>query len=282
MKMKNKDFLNETFNKLHDQDKLFWTQQSTFFSFSCFVVERDFIEHKKNHVVMNIRDLNVVIQFNAYFVFLQFDILMTVSECEFISVIKCFEFFYQWRVHLNDRHKLIVITHRNQKSFIVVVMSYKNSSAYVQKQIDKIFKDHRHFAKAYVNDIIIFFKILDDHLTHLQKVFDVLVFNNISINFHKTFLNFVSVNFFEQHVTFLKLSTDEQKLHVIMNLIFSQNLTQLKMYLDLIEWFRQYIDHYAFKAKSFQLRKTRLLKAVSKSDNAKKFYAAKTKLTQST
>ena len=89
------------------------------------------------------------------------------------------------------------------------------------------------------------------------------------------------MNFLKQHVTSLKLSTDEQKLRTIVNLTFSQNLTQFETYLRLTEWFRQYIDHYAIKSESLQLRKIRLLKLAFKSDNAKKIYTIKIMLHQS-
>ena len=282
MSTKDRKLFDDTFDKLHEQKKLSWTKQSTSFSFSCFVVWRDFVENKKDRVVIDIRSLNAMIQSDAYFVSLQSDILMIVSECHFISVIDCVDFFYQWRVHSADRHKFTVVIHRDKKSFNVTVMNYKNSSAYVQRQINRILKHHRNFAKAYVNDIVIFSKSLTKHTAHLKQVFDVLIQSNISINFNKTFFDFFSVKFLDQHVTFFEFSTNTQKLHAIANLIFSRNLTQLEIYLDLTNWFRQYIKHYAVKSKFLQLRKTRLLKTASKSENAKKSYAVKIKVTQFT
>ena len=142
MRIKNKEFLNKIFDKLHQQNKLSWTTQSTSFFFSCFVVWREVLDQKKARVVVDIRDLNAVVQSNAYSVSLQFDILTAVSDCNFISIIDCSGFFYQWKVHSSDRHKLTVITHRDQKSFNVVVMNYRNSSAYVQRQIDRILRNH--------------------------------------------------------------------------------------------------------------------------------------------
>ena len=36
------------------------------------------------------------------------------------------------------------------------MMKFKNSSVYVQKKIDYILRAYREFAKAYVNDIVVF------------------------------------------------------------------------------------------------------------------------------
>ena len=114
-------------------------------------------------------------------------------------------------------------------------MSYRNSSAYVQKQINKILRHHRLFVKIYVNDILIFFKSLKKHVMHLKQVFEILNQNIISINSSKFFLEFSSVNFLNQHVTSLKFSTEEQKLHAIVNLIFLKVFAQFEVYFELIE-----------------------------------------------
>ena len=158
LRQRDKIVIDEIFNKLHSQDRLKWTKQNTFFSFSVFVIWRDSTNNKKTRVVIDIKKLNAVFQSNAYSLSLQSDIIQVVQNCQFISIIDCVSFFYQWRVHSNDRHKFTVVSHREQKTFKVIVMSYKNFSVYVQRQIDRILKSFK-FVRVYVNDIVIFFKI---------------------------------------------------------------------------------------------------------------------------
>jgi hypothetical protein len=63
-----------------------------------------------------------------------------------------------------DRHKLIVVLHRGQEQFNVAVMGFKNSVSYVQRQIDRILRPVRYFARAYINDVVVFSKTLEEHL----------------------------------------------------------------------------------------------------------------------
>lgn len=112
-------------------------------------------------------------------------------------------------------------------------MGYRNSPAYVQRQIDRVLRPYRNFAKAYVDDIVIFSKSLAEHRAHLTKVFDVLAKNNISVNPAKAFIGYPSVNLLGQKVTSLGLCTDEEKLKVIANLTFPKTLGQLETYLGL-------------------------------------------------
>ena len=61
--------------------------------------------------------------------------------------------------------------HREQKQFNVIVMKFKNSSFYVQRQIDAFLRIYRVFARVYINDIIIFSHILKKYISHLHVVF---------------------------------------------------------------------------------------------------------------
>ena len=202
-------------------------------------------------------------------------------NCTFIFIVNCINFFYQWRVYSNDRHRLTVVIHREQKTFNVVVIRYRNSFVYVQRQIDRILRFCRHFARAYIDDIVILFKFMNEHISHLKYIFKFMLKNNISINFVKTFLDFSSVMLLKQHVNFLNLFTDKEKIKTVANFIFSKILSNLETYFNFIDWFRDYIENYVRKLKSFSKKKTYLLKSSSKSDNAKKVYASKTKFTKS-
>ena len=130
---KNRKLVDETFDKLHESDKLNWIDEFISFSYSVFCVWKEINDKKKNRFVVNIRDFNAIIQSNVYFLSLQFDIISIVLECQYIIVLNCSIFFYQWRIHSDDRHKLTVITHRDQENFNVIVMNYKNFFVYVQR-----------------------------------------------------------------------------------------------------------------------------------------------------
>ena len=282
LKIRDKLILNQIFNKLHEQNRLFWTTKSTSFSFSCFVVWKDSESKKKDRVVVDIRTLNAIFLFDFYSLSLQSEIIQTVHNCTFISTIDCISFFYQWRIHSQNRHKMTIVIHRDQKIFNVAIMRYKNSSVYVQRQIDRILKFCRIFARAYIDDVVIFSKTLNEHLSNLRSIFDLLKRNNIFINSVKTFLKYSFVNLLSQHVNSLDLSTNKKKIKTISNFVFSKTLSDLETYLKLTKWFRDYIKNYVIKFESLQNRKTALLKESPKSEQVRKCFTTKTKFFEST
>ena len=242
--------VDKTFNKLHEQGRLSWIAESTPFSYPVFVVWKIMPDGtRKGRAVIDIRGLNAIIQADLYPLPLQSDLISSVKDCVFISIVDCASFFYQWRVHPMDRHKLTVVSHRGQETFNVAVMGYKNSPAYVQRQIDRLLRRFRHFARVYVDDVVIFSKTLQEHLQHLRQIFELFTGSGISINPGKAFLGYPSVQLLGQKVDLLGLWTAEDKLRAISKLLFPTTLAKLETYLGMTGWLRDYIAHYAAIAK---------------------------------
>ena len=103
-------------------------------------------------------------------------------------------------------------------------MSFKNSSIYVQKQIDKLLRLHRQYVKIFINDIIIFFKKKKKHEIHLRIVFFVFKNNNIFIKFIKIFIEYFFVSLLDQKMNFLNLIIAIERFCVIVKLRFFNNL----------------------------------------------------------
>ena len=142
-------------------------------------------------------------------------------------------------------------------------MRFKNSSFYVQRQIDCVLRPFRHFAKIYVDDIVIFSKTLSEHLKHLHAIFDLLNFKGVTLFSKKFFLRYLIVILLDQKIDVLDLIATVDKIIIIQRLDFSYKLFDLELYLRLTSWLRSYILFYAQKTESLQRRKMMLLRMSS-------------------
>ena len=133
---KKRTIIDIIFDKMHVDDKMIWINQSTSFSFSMFVVWRDTLNELKNRVMINIRDLNKIIVFDIYSMSLQSNIINAITDHSFIFIVNVVDWFHQFKIKRSNRHKFTIISHRDQKQSNVTLMSFKNSSSYVQRQID--------------------------------------------------------------------------------------------------------------------------------------------------
>ena len=276
---RDKQVIDDAFDKLHQQGRIDWTNSSTPFSFPCFVVWKDTADGPKGRVVVDIRALNKITVPDAYPVPSQAEILALIIHCSHISTIDAAAFFYQWWVKYHHRHRLTVSSHRGQETFNVPVMGYRNSPAYVQRMIDRILRPFRHFCRAYVDDIVIFSTSLEEHVKHLTMVFGALSDMNIHLAPAKAFLGYPSVQLLGQHVDALGLATAEDKLAAIRNLEFPKTLAALERYLGMTGYLKQYVPYYSAIVKPLQERKTMLNRSCGNhSGNARKSEAGRSYL----
>ena len=127
----------------------------------------------------------------------------------------------------------------------MTIMKFKNFSSYVQKQIDNFLRSHHHYIKAYVDDIMIFFKTLKEHLAHLQTIFELLNVKDVILSIKKSFIDYSTITLLNQRINAFELSIIIEKIDVVKRFAFSYILTDLKLYLKLIEYFCIYISYYA-------------------------------------
>lgn len=259
MGRRDRDIIDQTFNKLQDQGRLEWTKNATPFSFPCFMVwTKDDKGLPKGRVVVDIRALNKITVPDTYPVPKQSDILAEVAGSYFLTVMDAASFFYQWLVKAGHRYRLTVLSHRGQETFQCAVMGFRNSPAYVQRMIDTILRRQKAFARAYVDDIVIFSRTFKEHLRHLDEVFERLEEFDIVLSPKKSFIGFPSIQLLGQKVDAFGLATDKEKLKAIASLEFPRTLRQLEHHLSLISYLRQYIPGYAAVTELLQRRKTKL------------------------
>ena len=265
-----------------------WITQFISYAYSCFVIWRtiylfDKSSKRKSKIVVDIRDFNKIIQFDVYFMQLQFDLIFVVVEYTYINIFDCTSFFHQWLIKIANRHKLIVVTHKDSEQWNVTIMKFRNNSIYVQKKIDNIFRAYRAFVRVYVNDIVMFNHSLKKHLRHFNQIFSLFVKLNITLKFFKTYLRYSIISLLKQKIDRFDLSIAQKKLIVILKLCFSRILKDLEIYLDMIEWLRNYVSYYAQKFDVLKKRKIMLLKVSSSNvDRVRKNFSKRISIFDST
>ena len=88
-------------------------------------------------------------------------------------------------------------------------MGFKGSPLYVQRQTDNILRPVRDFARAFIDDIIIFSHSLEEHVDHLRQVFQILKDKRIDLSPTKLFIGYPSIKLLGQRVDALGMSTPE-------------------------------------------------------------------------
>ena len=105
---------------------------------------------------------------------------------------------------------------------------------YVQKQINNYLQLFKKFIKIYIDNIIIFSRIFQNHLQHFKKMFTLFKKLHIILNSKKSYFEFLIINLLDQKVLSLELIIIQNKIEVIVKLKFSKNFHDLEIYLEFI------------------------------------------------
>lgn len=276
LSQKDKDEVDKVFDQMQTQGKMSYVTQPTKFSYPVFVVWRTLPNGtRKGRVVVDIRGLNKITESDTYPLPLQSDVIASVAGYRYITVVDAVGWFHQFRVRKKDRHKLTVVSHRGQEQSAVALMGYKGSPPYVQRQTDQMLRPYKNFAKAYIDDIIVFSQTLNEHIDHLRQIFDLFRAKRVSLSPGKSFIGYPSVRLLGQRVDALGMTTAEDKIAAISALKFPDSLRDLEIFLGMTGWLRPGVPRYAQRSEPLQKRKTLLTKAVSTKGTRRKSQATK-------
>ena len=121
------------------------------------------LRNGKKKMVINIRELNKIIISNNHSIPFQEDIVIVIQKYTFINVIDYNEQFHLFLIKKNHRQCFIIVFHKKSEHFNIAIMKFKNLVSYVQRKMNEFLRSYRHFAKCYIDNIMIFFRSAKEH-----------------------------------------------------------------------------------------------------------------------
>ena len=146
--------------------------------------------------------------------------------------------------HSTKPKTAFVISGMGKYEFNRVPFGLAQAPAHFQKLINEVLTDCN-FAMGYLDDIIIFSKTEEEHLEHLETIFNRLCESGLKLKLQKC-------SFFKKHIQYLgHLISDEgiqplpEKLESISNISIPKNAKQVKQFLGLVGYYRKFVPRFA-------------------------------------
>ena len=154
--------------------------------------------------------------------------------------------YFQIRISPEDAHKTAFTTPLGQYEFKVLGQGLANSPATFQSVMNRIFAPHLHkFVVVYLDDIMIYSKNPEEHLEHLEIVLKILQENKFYTKPEKCTFNMHEVKFLGHIVGKDGLKVDPKKVDVVQNWPIPKDLTEVRQFLGLTNYFRKFIKDYS-------------------------------------
>uniref|UniRef100_A0A0A9D1W1 Reverse transcriptase domain-containing protein n=1 Tax=Arundo donax TaxID=35708 RepID=A0A0A9D1W1_ARUDO len=159
--------------------------------------------------------------------------------------------YHQIRLVNRDEHKTAFKTHQGHYEFKVMPFGLTNAPATFQAVMNDIFADlNRKCVLVFVDDILVYSKTLEEHLQHLQAVFDILAANQFYVKASKCSFAQQKLEYLGHIISIEGVATNPSKIQVIQQWPIPQNAKQLRGFLGLAGYYRKFIKHYGIMSKS--------------------------------
>ena len=125
---------------------------------------------------------------------MQEDILQTLEGSQRLSTLDALAGFTQVEVEPKEREKLAFRMHRGLWQSVRMPFGYKNGLSIFQCIMQNVLSSFLWiFALVYIDDIIIFFLTLEDHISHLDQVFKAIEDSGVTLSITKCHFGYQSL-----------------------------------------------------------------------------------------
>jgi hypothetical protein len=153
-----------------------------------------------------------------------------------------------WQVVMNprDREKTAFVTRYSTYEFNVMPFGLCNAPATFQRLMDHVYKKIAwKFVVVYLDDTIVYSKIFDEHLTHLAEIFTRIRQARLHLNLEKCTFWMQSLPFLGHIVSSIGIASDPVKIEAVQRIAPPKNTTQLRSFLGLVGYYRQFIQNFS-------------------------------------
>jgi hypothetical protein len=175
----------------------------------------------------------------------QDNILQALVGCQWLSTLDALAGFTQLEIDPKEREKLAFRTHHGLWQFVRMPFRYKNGPSIFQRFM-QLAPFLWIFTLVYIDDIVIFSKPFDNHLSHLDQVFKAVAETGITLATTQCHFTYQSLLLLGQKVSCLGLYTQMEKVLANLNLDVPRNTHNLQIFLWMMVYFLSYIPFYTW------------------------------------
>ena len=205
---------------------------------------------KKNNtwrMCVDYRQLNEHSIKDAYPIPIISNILSKLKHAQYISTLDLKSGYWQIPIKESSRHlTAFTVPGRGLFQWRVMPFGLHSAPATFQRIVDKMIgPELEHFAIAYLDDIIITSTTFEDHIKHLQQVFNRLREFNLRINLEKCTFCVSELKYLGHVVCEQGIKTDPEKTRAIREMPRPTNIKGVRQFIGLCSWYRNFIQNFA-------------------------------------
>ena len=196
-------------------------------------------------ICVDFRKLNSVSNFDAYPLPRMEDLIENLGEAKFITKLDLTKGYYQIPLSPETKEKSAFITPSGLYQFNVMPFGMKSAPATFQRMMHDVLAGLELFVGTYIDDIIIHSPTFEDHLQHVEKVFERLAEARLVAKPSKCVAGHAQVSYLGHLVGVGEMQPLRSKVECIERYPIPETKKQLRSFLGLVSYYRRYIPDFS-------------------------------------
>ena len=238
--LNNRKIIDETIDEMLDA-KVIRRSRSPW-SFPVVIVDK---KDGSKRFCVDFRKLNQVTKKNSYLLPVIDDILALLGKAKYFTSLDLKSGYWQVLMNESDKEKTAFACHRGLFEFNVMPFGLSNAPAVFQELMSVVLQGLGDFAIAYLDDILVFSPTLEDHLQHLDTIFDRLRKHDLKLKLKKC-------NFLESETNYLGfiigkdgIKPDPKKVEAIRSLPIPTCVREVRSFIGMSSYYRRFIPNFS-------------------------------------
>ncbi len=153
--------------------------------------------------------------------------------------------YYQIPIPEEDVPKTAFVTHVGQFQFRTLCFGLTNAPSTFQRLMNSIFAPLSKFVLVYLDDVLIFSQSPEEHVAHLKQVLGLLRQHKLYAKLSKCEFNKPELRFLGHVIGREGISVDPSKIDVIRQWPVPKDVSELRAFLGLCNYFRRFVHGYS-------------------------------------
>ena len=194
---------------------------------------------------VDFRKLNQVTKKNSYPLHVIDDNLDLLGKAKYFTSLDLKCGYCQVLMNESDKEKTAFSCHQGLFEFNVMPFGLSNAPAVFQELMSVVFQGLGDFAIEYLDDILVFSPTLEDHLQHLDTIFDRLGKHDLKLKLKKC-------NFLESEINYLGfiigkggIKPDPKKVEAIRFLPIPTCVREVRSFIGMSSYYRRFIPNFS-------------------------------------